>query len=110
MQKLRQFVSFRPILALAISAILIASLFFLFREYGILREVGIFERPPMRRELPRKITVEDIQPWMTFDYLKNALNITDPRYPNIPVGSFSKRQKMDPRDAVEKIKQLISEN
>ena len=75
----------------------------------------------MRRELPRKITVEDIQPWMTFDYinkqfdlegdyLKNALNITDPRYPNIPVGSFSKRQKMDPRTTVEKIKQLIREN
>jgi hypothetical protein len=63
-------------------------------------------------------TVDDIAPWMTFDYinvvfgldpqyLKNVLAITDPQYPNIKIGYYIKSHGLNSSSFLDEIKQSI---
>ncbi|MEI6316280.1 MAG: hypothetical protein WCO65_00960 [bacterium] len=65
-----------------------------------------------------QITVDEIQPWMTFNYvtvvfklpplyLKTALGITDQRYPNIQIGRYAKLNNIDSTLLIKKIQQAI---
>ena len=68
--------------------------------------------------VPDVPTVNDIAPWMTFnyinfvfklspDYLKNTLTISDTRYPNIQIRTYAKTNKIDQVLLIEKIKEAI---
>jgi len=66
----------------------------------------------------KEITINNIKPWMTFNYLniifkldplylKNTLNITDLRYPNIRIDGYARINNINPLSYVENIKNLI---
>ena len=117
-QKFKNILTPRLLVISFLIVVLIVSGIVLVKEYRVLYKIGVLKRPQHPRELPEKITINDIKPWMTFDYInkqfnlpdgyfKDALNISDSAYPNLPIDKFFKRDRIDPRTAVEKIKQLI---
>ena len=68
--------------------------------------------------VPDMPTVNDIAPWMTFnyinfvfklppEYLKNTLTISDARYPNIQIRTYAKINQIDQVLLIEKIKEAI---
>lgn len=70
-----------------------------------------------RQEL-RKPNPDNIQSWMTFDYinrifklppeyLKTQLTITDRKYPNIEIKNYAKSQNEDVNTIIENLKQSI---
>jgi hypothetical protein len=67
----------------------------------------------------RQLTISDIQPWMTFDYVnvvfklptsyfKNLLGISDPRYPNIRIDSYSRESNFNEALLLQTIKKYIT--
>ena len=63
--------------------------------------------------------INNIRGWMTFDYinvvfklssdyLKNGLNITDPKYPNLRIDQYAKKQKINVQQVLLTIQQLIN--
>jgi hypothetical protein len=65
------------------------------------------------------ITINDIGPWMTFDYLnvvfklepnylKNALGISDNRYPNININMYARHYNIPLQNLLQNIKQAIT--
>jgi hypothetical protein len=99
---LRQIIT---IILIVLGVLLVILFIFLVRNYLSLRRANLINR----RELSLSAFVQKhgalnasevgvIRPWMTFDYinrifgfpkdyLKNQLQISDPRYPNITLGS-----------------------
>ena len=68
--------------------------------------------------LHNQISVNSIESWMTFNYiniafkldsnyLKNNLNIQDPRYPNIVVSSYARSKNINSDLFLQEIKQSI---
>ncbi|NVN96578.1 MAG: hypothetical protein HXX18_15010 [Bacteroidetes bacterium] len=66
----------------------------------------------------KELDIKNIKPWMTFNYLnvifklnplylKNALNITDFKYPNIRIDKYARKKNINPQLYVEDIKNLI---
>ena len=104
-----------------LSSALTITLVLLVRDSYALQRAGTFERFPHSWQLPVKISADEIQPWMTFDYLnkqfglpseylKTALQVTDPKYPNVPIGKMFRRQGADTQAVVERVKQLVREH
>lgn len=69
----------------------------------------------------KRIAIDNIKPWMTFNYLnvifklnpiylKNSLNITDSRYPNIRIDQYTRKNNLNPFSYIEKIKSVIINN
>lgn len=65
------------------------------------------------------IKINSIEPWMTFsyinivfkinpDYLKNALVISDSRYPNIRIDTYAKKNNMYPLYLLQNIEKEIT--
>ena len=96
----------------ALFVVLVALCFLLFNEYRSLRQLQIadsrqFWASALQRRAPLTISdVESIQSWMTFDYLdkvfnmppeylKTALNLSDPRYPRISLSRYARYHGMD---------------
>lgn len=61
-----------------------------------------------------------IEPWMNFkyvnvvfklpeEYLAEALNVDDPKYPNVPIGKYAKKRELDPKEFTEELKRLVRE-
>lgn len=70
-------------------------------------------------EHPVTVTIDSIQPWMTFNYLnvvfrlpptylQNALAITDPRYPNMRIDSYTRVRKLDPSFFLQNLKKALT--
>lgn len=66
-----------------------------------------------------QVSVSDIAPWMTFnyinvvfnlptDYLKNIFGINDPRYPNIRIDRYAKESHIDRTLLLNTIKKYIT--
>ena len=111
--------------------IVIVSLAVLFlRDLRLLRRHNAFAvvREEMRvfldgRESRAALTEKDIdsvKPWMTFDYLnrifllppgylKNALRISDRRYPDLALAKEAKKNRMHPAAYAERVKNAIRE-
>ncbi len=100
--------------ALAVlAAVLIVLFILLFRQYSDLRRERLLNEQAVwlsfaSRRAPLPPTeAAIIQPWMTFDYvnrvfalprayLQTALNVADPRYPQIPLYRYAESQHLDP--------------
>jgi len=66
----------------------------------------------------KELAINNIKPWMTFNYLnvifkldptylKNNLNITDSRYPNMRIDHYARRNHINPLSYLEQIKNII---
>ncbi len=66
-----------------------------------------------------RVTIDTIQPWMTFNYLnvvfnmpasylQNGLGIIDPSYPNIRIDTYIKRHKLNSTVFFTGVKQVIT--
>jgi hypothetical protein len=75
----------------------------------------VFNRPSGNQP---PLTVEKIQPWMTFDYLnhvfnlpadylKNQLHIQDPHYPNVSLTRYAKQQGTSVSELLKSVQQAI---
>ena len=111
------------IILLAVS--LVSLVVFLVRDYLSLRRADFINR----REISLSafiqkhgpLTASDVgvlRPWMTFDYanklfalpegyLKDQLQISDTRYPNLTLGSYASMNKVDPAEAMVSIENAI---
>ena len=69
-----------------------------------------YHRPP--------VLIEDISPWMTFDYinkmfnlppeyLKQTLNINDKRYPVITISQYSRKEKIKTNLAITNVQDAV---
>lgn len=66
------------------------------------------------------IDIKSIRIWMTFryinsifnlppSYLKDKLKISNPKYPDVSLGTYSKSQKINPNILLDSVKKLISD-
>ncbi len=89
--------------------------FFIVRDWKSLqhRSFGTFRRRP-----PVRMTVESIQPWMTFEYLNRVfhlqpnylqteLHITDTRYPRLSIHAYAKELSPNAESALIQVKNAI---
>lgn len=118
------------ILLLAFLSVLLAVFaFFLERNFDTARRSGVFEgrRHAVSRLLTHtgtsatgaKIEIGRIESWMTFqyvnvvfgmpdEYLEGELGISDPKYPNVPIGSYAKRHGLNPQAVVFEIREAVA--
>jgi hypothetical protein len=80
---------------------------------------GNFHRMPRHsRTRPASLPLADIQPWMTFDYLnhvfnlppeylRQSLNISDPAYPRLQIGHYTREKKIDTTVFLNAVRQAI---
>ncbi len=63
--------------------------------------------------------INDIDTWMTFDYinavfklpepyLKTALSIQDPQYPNLHIGKYARTNRLDAETALAKVRSAVA--
>lgn len=80
---------------------------------------GLYPRKLNQRTVDPTYLINNIQPWMSFDYLnysfqlppdylRNSLNIADQHYPRLVIGHYAKSSKIDVQKFIQNIKQLIS--
>lgn len=108
--------------AIALTIIALATLVLetvlIVHAFRILNGQGPFTHPYYKSIRQKNISVENIQGWMTFDfinksfklppeYLKTKLNITDKKYPNISINHWAKENREDHLMVVGKIQKLI---
>ncbi len=97
------------------TVILASALYYLVKNFEAMKLRGNFRRHSQTQNL----SPEQIRGWMTFryinsvfhlpaEYLKNSLNITDRRYPNLSLDSLAKEQKISSQVALDKIIGLIT--
>ncbi len=95
-------------------AILLVSLFFLYRPQSLYRPLRHFLLTHSYKTLGAH-DINTVRPWMTFDYLdsafrlpkeylKNTLNISDARYPNLSLGDYARESKMSAGAGLAKVK------
>jgi hypothetical protein len=82
------------------------------------REIMNYVVPrPDHRPAPTSTAVY-VQPWMTFDYvnkvfglpashLKDALNVRDPRYPNVSISHYAKSIGANPADVANEVNTAV---
>lgn len=99
-------------------------------SYILLRNMGVHRREILDQHktmreffLSHKTTLTDvgyIENWMTFryvnkifhvpeEYLKIKLDIHDRRYPNMPIGRYSKEKNLDPDVGLSQVKKTLVE-
>lgn len=93
------------------------------------RHEGAFDRRPPISDLfsgkpggiPNTPDPMKIEPWMTFKYvnvvfelpdevLKNALNIGDASYPNLPIGKYAKRNGANRDEFLKSVREAVKAN
>lgn len=83
---------------------------------GSLAPQNYLHHPSLRRSVPP--SPASIAEWMTFDYLnnvfkmppaylKNALKITDSRYPRLTIGGYATTNKIDPALTLAQVKAAV---
>ena len=105
---------------------------FLIRNIQSAHKAGIFKDhqiPPaisnllLKNKEMNQTSIQDVEfidTWMTFqyvnfvfsvkeDYLKDALQIDDTKYPNMPIGGYIKRNNLDKTEFINKIKDSVRE-
>jgi hypothetical protein len=109
-----------------LAGVLAVLLLFLFVQYQSLREQQIISSRELRWSLflknhaplsPDSTSV--IRTWMTFDYvnrlfglppdyLKAAMDITDPRYPRVTLSNYAKEMKVSVTSTLEMVQSTVS--
>ncbi len=117
---------FTKIITFTLGALFLLLCFFLVREYLHVRrlnEIKSYKSIISNLRHSQSLTAADvgvIQSWMTFSYLntlfglpreyiKQALVISDPHYPNIVIGRYAKSQNMTSTVFVTHIRTIVSE-
>lgn len=83
------------------------------------RQGSLRSRYHRRALITTPASPQQIQAWMTFDYinhifnltpdyLKQALNITDKKYPNVSLQSYAKQNNLNGQIFLQSIKQAVS--
>lgn len=96
---------------------LILSLFFFYKPFYLYRPVHRFWSSHSHRTLSAS-DINTIRPWMTFDYinkvfklpadyLKNAFNVSDSYYPNISLGSYANKEKINTDEFIVKVQEAV---
>lgn len=78
----------------------------------------IFSGSRYEKTLSGEITVDDIEPWMTFayinfrfhlppEYLKNQLQLEEKKYPEIPLSRYAKKNNIETPVFVSQVKNAI---
>jgi hypothetical protein len=101
-----------------VGIVLILETFFIVLTFRILKNYSSAAIHYPKSLHKKKISLENIQDWMTFDfinksfklpseYLKTKLGVSDAKYPNIAIDHWAKENKKDPAAVVNEIKKLI---
>ena len=102
---------------LFLMVLFILFLFFLYKPENLYRPIRRFFSTHSHRTL-NVHDINTIKPWMTFDYinkvfklpsdyLKSALSISNPGYPNISLGSYAKGKNINETDFVTKVQEAL---
>lgn len=106
------------LLVLVVSMLLlILALVFFYKPFYLYRPAHRFWSTHSHRTLGVN-NVNIIQSWMTFsyinkvfklptNYLKNTLNISDSRYPNIPLEDYAEKAKIKTADFTTKVQDAV---
>ncbi len=112
-------------LIVILSALFIASLVWFVTSFNESYKAGELqpEYHP-RKELAEQkaaptVTIDTIKPWMTFNYLnvvfklppsylKNALAVIDPHYPNVRIDSYAKEMHTDQAFFLQNVKKALT--
>ncbi len=106
------------LLVLVVSMLLlILALVFFYKPFYLYRPAHRFWSTHSHRTLGVN-NVNMIQSWMTFsyinkvfklptNYLKNTLNISDSRYPNIPLEDYAEKAKIKTADFTTKVQDAV---
>ncbi len=102
----------------------ILSAFMFFSDYERLHRGGFLPGPhswgpQTRNHVPSEKDVERLKPWVTFafvnkvfklppEFLKEALHITDTKYPNLTVEAVAKSQHVDSAILLQTLKTTLS--
>lgn len=118
------------ILIVIVSIFLVIFSVFLIRKIHSIGQAGIMKNhmPPISKLLIKnkemnRTSITDIsyiEGWMTFayvnfifslpeDYLQKNLLIEDPKYPNLPIYRYIKRNKLNTSEFIEKLKNIVRE-
>ncbi|HYV33777.1 MAG TPA: hypothetical protein VE973_02925 [Candidatus Limnocylindria bacterium] len=100
------------VLLVLLTLVLALSLYFLVRNVEAMKLRGEMRISLRRQNQTQNLTPDQIRGWMTFryinlvfhlppEYLKNSLNISDARYPNLSINSLAKTQKTDPQSVLQ---------
>jgi len=126
---LKKISSLESFLIIATIALLMIFSVLLIRNIQLAHKTGVFEKHTPISELLLKnkeanqtsiADVDYIDVWMTFqyinfvfdipeDYLKGALHIKDPHYPNLPIGRYMKSNNLDKSVWLEEVKRMVRE-
>ena len=99
----------------------LVALWLLVRDITTFYRAGRPFRPDFSRVFtPTHLTVDNIEPWMTFEYLshvfvlpsdvlKNKLAITDPRYPRLSIQRYAADANLSEADALSKVKAVVTQ-
>ena len=98
--------------------VFLLGVFFLIHAFKDIGRRGLFSRPISQNFHKKKIKVDDVQIWMTFgflnrafslppEYLKDGLDITNKRYPNVTIDRWAKDSQENPNVALDKVKKMI---
>ena len=111
------------LLVFGVAVIFLVSFFLIIHTFRNLSRGGFLNpayHPRQQHNQRKKLRVENIMNWMTFDYinrsfnlppeyLKGKLNITDKKYPNITIDSWIKKTHQDSNKFLENIKSAIND-
>jgi len=89
----------------------------LYKSGELISDYSIRKGHPTR--LNHAVNINSINTWMTFDYinvifklpknyLQNTFNITDPRYPNIRIGNYTKQHNLNLREFMHNLELAIT--
>ncbi len=98
-----------------ICLLILIELGFVFYQTNLFAPFSLNRRHKLKRSLTN---VNQIQPWMTFDYLNvvfslppdffhNAFKISDPQYPNMQINQLAKSRQIYNQELIEEIKALL---
>lgn len=115
--KLKNLSLTQAILSIVLLVLCIVVLVWFFYDVHFVYRHGAFHPHYHNRE-SGLVTANDIQPWMTFDYvnfafalpanyLRDTLNIKDLNYPRLQIGHYAKNNNLDQQKFLDELKKTV---
>ena len=119
LKKLKHKKWLQPAILVLLIVIFSTALYFVVENFEIMKLQGEMHISLRRRGIKQAPDVSQIRGWMTFryinlvfnlqpDYLKNSLDITDKRYPNVSINSLAKTQKITSQSILQTVVSLLN--
>lgn len=110
----------RKIWLILSAAALLLTVFFLARAFLNFKKHGFFAPPNYHDFHKKKLQTAEVESWMTFDflnkafglppeYLKNQLDISDKKYPNLTIDNLAKNTNENSGAMLSKVKKLVED-